>query len=164
MRIHAESRSHNNKESFVGWKSHGQNTMTRRNAEWPRFLRAFSATAIGYSALLPLVACGGSSGSNQQPPPQSFTIVVTPSTPSVAPGTSSSVQVSVTPENGFSGSVSVLTSGLPSGLTATPASFSVQSSPQTVTLAASSSLADGNYSFSFAGTSGTLSKFGEGHR
>ena len=132
--------------------------MNGRHAGWPRFLRACGATAVVFVALLALAACGGSSGSNQQPPPpQSFTIVVTPSAPSVAPGTSSTVQVSVTPENGFSGTVTVSTSGLPSGLTATPASFSVQSNPQTVALAASSSLANGDYSFSFDGTSGTLS-------
>jgi hypothetical protein len=108
---------------------------------------------------LALGACGGgsSSQSNQlPPPPPSFSIVATPSTPSLAPGTSSDFQVSITPENGFSGAVAVSISGLPPGLTAAPSSFSLQNTPQSITLTAGSTLADGNYSFSLNGTSGTL--------
>lgn len=107
-----------------------------------------------------LVGCGGSSSSSSQPPPPppgpSFTIVVTPSSPSIAPGTSSTIQVSVTPDNGFTGSVSIKASGLPTGLTLSPSSLSVQNTPQTATLTATSTLANGNYSFSLSGTSGTI--------
>ena len=75
----------------------------------------------------------------------------------MAPGTSSTVLVSITPQNGFSGAVAVTVSGLPSGLSAAPSSFSVQNTQQTVTLTAANSLATGNYPFALNGISGSLS-------
>jgi uncharacterized protein with FMN-binding domain len=101
---------------------------------------------------------GSSSQSGELPPPSSpsFRIVATTSAPSIAPGTSSSFQVSITAENGFGGTVAVSVAGLPAGLTAAPSSFSPQNTSQTITLTAASILADGNYSFSLNGTSGTL--------
>jgi hypothetical protein len=57
-------------------------------------------------------------------------------------------------QNGFSGSVAITLSGLPSGLSATPLSFSVQNSSQIATLTAASTIATGNYSLSLNGTSG----------
>ncbi len=114
--------------------------------------------AVALCMTLAVVACGGGSGgqSGQSPPPPSFSVVATPSNPSIAPGTSSTIQLSAVPQNGFSGTVAVTVSGLPSGLTATPSSLSLQSTPQIVTLIAASTLADGNYSFSLNGTSGNL--------
>ncbi|MGB9071866.1 MAG: IPT/TIG domain-containing protein [Terriglobales bacterium] len=50
------------------------------------------------------------------------------------------------------------TSGLPSGLSVTPASFTLQNAAQTVTMTASNSLADGTYGFTFNGTSGSLNE------
>jgi len=109
---------------------------------------------------LTLAGCGGGSGgqTGQPPPPPSpsFSVVSTPSTPAIAPGTSSTFQVSITPRNGFSGAVAITVSGLPSGLSATPLSFSVLNAPQTVTLTAASTIATGNYSLSLNGTSGSL--------
>jgi len=104
-----------------------------------------------------LYGCGGGS-SSQPPPPPSFFISVTPSSASIAPGTSSTVQVSVTPLDGFSGSVSVTASGLPSGISASPSSFTLQTAPQSVMITADQSIATGSYSFQFSGTSGSLSK------
>jgi hypothetical protein len=115
------------------------------------------ALAILTAASLILQACGGGSSGQSNPPlPRSFTISVTPATPSVVPGNSSPFRVSVNPQNGFNGAVSVILSGLPSGLSAVPSSFSLQNAPQTVTLSAVSSMANGNYSFSLSGTSGSL--------
>jgi len=109
---------------------------------------------------LTLAGCGGGlggpTGTTPPPTPPSFSIVATPSAPSIAPGTSSTFQVSITPQNGFSGAVTVTVSGLPSGLSATPLSFSVQNAPQTVTLTAASMIATGNYSLSLSGTSGSV--------
>ncbi len=85
-----------------------------------------------------------------------LSIVATPSNPSMTPGTSSTFQVSIAPQNGFSDTVVVTVAGLPSGLTATPSSFSVQNTSQSVTLTAAGTLADGNYSFSLNGMSGSL--------
>ena len=45
-------------------------------------------------------------------------------------------------------------SGLPTGLSASPSSFTLQSSPQNVTLTADQSMATGTYSFTLSGTSG----------
>lgn len=116
-----------------------------------------AATALGFCLALILAACGGGSGGQSPPPPPpSFSIVATPSDPSIAPGTSSTLQVSIAPQNGFSDTVAVTVAGLPSGLTATPSSFSVQNTSQSVTLTAASTLADGNYSFSLNGISGSL--------
>lgn len=66
------------------------------------------------------------------------------------------MQVSVTPFNGFNETVSVTASGLPSGLSASPSSFTLQSAPQSITLTADPSMATGTYSFRFEGTSGSL--------
>src|SRR5271155_133149 len=99
---------------------------------------------------------GGGSSGTQPPPPPAFSLTATPSAPSIVPGTSSTLQVSVYPSNGFSGSVSVTISGLPAGLSASPSSFTLQSTPQSVTLIAAASMATGTYPFQFNGTSGAL--------
>ena len=105
-----------------------------------------------------LVDCGGggSNGQTSSPPPASFTIVATPSTPSIAPGTSSTFQVSVTPTNGFSGTVAITISGLPTGLSAAPSSFSLQNAAQSVTLTADATIKNGSYPLTITGTSGSL--------
>ena len=118
-------------------------------------LAPFLSLFLGLASMLTLAACGGSSSGSSQPPSPSFVLAATPSSLTIAIGTSSTVQVSATSQNGFSGAVAVVVSGLPSGLSATPASFSLQSSPQTVTLTADSSLASGSYSIAFKGTSGS---------
>jgi hypothetical protein len=76
----------------------------------------------------------------------------------VTQGNSTSVQVSITALNGFTGSVSVEISGLPIGVTASPASpFSVTAAvPQTVMLTASSSASLGSFPLSFQGSSGSI--------
>src|ERR1700723_3100464 len=103
----------------------------------------FLVLGLGFS--FALYGCGGGgSGLSIPPPPPSFAISVTPSPPSIAPGTPSAVQVSVVPRNGFRGAVWVTVSGLPSGLSASPSSFFLQTPPQAVTLTADSSLATGN--------------------
>jgi IPT/TIG domain len=135
--------------------------MNRKRQDRPGGWTTRSASAaLGLWLSLTLAGCGGSSGSNQPPPPPpppEFTIVATPAAPSIAPGSSATFQVSITPQNGFSGAVAVTVSGLPSGLSAAPSSFSVQNSQQTVTLTATGSLGDGTYSLALKGTSGSLS-------
>jgi hypothetical protein len=85
-----------------------------------------------------------------------FTLSASPSSLSVTQGSSGSSTVTVTPSGGFTGSVSLSTSALPSGVTA-----SFGTNPTTgssvVTFTASSTATTGTSSVTITGTSGTLS-------
>lgn len=111
--------------------------------------------------LLVWLACGssgGSSGGPPPPPPADFALSVTPASITVAQGTSATVQVSASPVNGFSAQISVSVSNLPSGVTASPSSFTLSATgQQTVTLAAATTASPVSASLSFGGTSGSLS-------
>lgn len=107
-------------------------------------------------------ACGGGPTANIQPPPPpaDFSISVSASSVSLTQGaTSSPVSISVTPENGFSGSVQVSLSGAPAGVTSNPTSpFSVNSGASVpVIFAAAGNAATGTFSVSVQGISGALS-------
>jgi hypothetical protein len=72
-------------------------------------------------------------------------------------GSSGGFDVSATGYNGFNSAISVAITGLPSGVTASPASFSIlpgQTQPVTVTVPLSSAVSQTN--FTVHGTSGTL--------
>ena len=68
--------------------------------------------------------CGGGDTTVVQPPPApDFLLAFSPNSVSVAQGASSpAVNVTVTPENGFTGSVQITLTGMPSGVTTNPAS------------------------------------------
>ena len=105
--------------------------------------------------------CGGGPSASIQPPPPApdFLLGVIPSTITVAQGsTSGSVAVSVTPQNGFSGTVQVSFSNLPAGLTANPTSpFSVSPGASvSVLFSATNSAATGSVNITATGTSGAL--------
>ncbi len=87
-----------------------------------------------------------------------FTIAATPSSQSVVQGNSTTYTVSVGAQNGFTGSVSLGVSGLPSGASSSfnPASIS-GSGTSTLTVTTASSTPAGNYTLTITGTSGTLS-------
>ena len=105
-----------------------------------------------------LIGCGGSS-QPAPPPAQDFTIAISPtSVTQPAGGTASTFNVSVTGQNGFTGSVSISLSGLPAGATTSPASpFAVtQGASQPVTLSVPASIAAGNFTVTANATSGTL--------
>jgi hypothetical protein len=84
----------------------------------------------------------------------SFTLSRSASTLSVTQGSSATDTVTVTPENGFTGSVTFTASGLPSGVTA---SFSPTSSTSSslLTLTASSTATTGSSTVTITGTSGS---------
>ena len=84
----------------------------------------------------------------------SFTLASSASSLSVTQDNSASDTITVTPENGFAGSVTFTASGLPSGVTA---SFSPTSSTSasTLTMAASSTAATGTSTVTIKGTSGS---------
>jgi hypothetical protein len=85
-----------------------------------------------------------------------FSLSASPSSLSIVQGSSGSSTITVTPLNGFSGSVSFSASGLPSGVTASfnPASATTTSS---LTLTASSTATTGTSTVTITGTSGSLS-------
>jgi subtilase family serine protease len=85
-----------------------------------------------------------------------FALAASPSTLTISQGTNGTSTLTVSPQNGFTGSVSLAASGLPSGVTA---SFSPASttSTSTLTLTASSTATVGTATVTVTGTSGTLS-------
>src|SRR5207245_2469948 len=88
-------------------------------------------------------------------PPPTYTLSASPSSLSIPQGTSGASTITVTPQYGFSGSVSLSASGQPSGVTA---SFSTNpaTTSSTLTLAASSTATTGTFSVVVTGTSGSL--------
>ena len=90
-------------------------------------------------------------------PPPSFALSASPSSVSVAQGSSGTSTIAVTGAGGFSGSVALAASGLPSGVTAGFAAGTAAGT-QVLTLTASSSAAvtTSPVTVTIAGTSGTL--------
>ena len=88
-------------------------------------------------------------------PAPDFGIAASPASLSIAQGASGTGTVTISPQNGFAGSVALSASGLPSGVSASfsPASTSGTS---TLTLSASSTAATGSATVTITGTSGTL--------
>src|SRR5712692_5787613 len=88
---------------------------------------------------------------------QTFGLSASPNTLSILQGTSGAIAVTITPQNGFTGSVSLSASGLPTGVTASfnPASTTGTS---TLTLAAGSAATMGTALVTISGTSGSLTK------
>lgn len=111
-------------------------------------------------------SCGGSGGSSggtgggggsTQPP--SFTVTLSPTSLTlIQGGAGQSVQVSVTAENGFTGTVSVSAGTLPTGVTVSPASLALTPSvPGSFSFSASSAAAFAQQTLTLSATSGTLS-------
>ncbi|HVS88234.1 MAG TPA: protease pro-enzyme activation domain-containing protein [Candidatus Acidoferrum sp.] len=90
-------------------------------------------------------------------PVPNFTLSTSPSSLTITQGTSGASAITVTPQNGFSGSVSLSASGLPSGVTAT---FGTNPATATsmLTLTASSTATTGTVTVTITGTSGSLTK------
>jgi len=122
---------------------------------------SWSARVLFWGALLAgtcflvvnLAGCGGASGAAQQPP--SFTLSANPTALSVAQGSNGTSTITVNGQNGFTGSVSLAASGLPSGVTA---SFNptATTTTSTLTLTASNSATTGAATVTITGTSGSL--------
>ncbi len=87
-----------------------------------------------------------------------FTLSTAPSSIAVTQGASGQVvSVNATPTNGFSGSVKVTLSGLPSGVTANPSTLNLTpGTAQNTTLTAAANAATGNATVTLTGTSGSL--------
>jgi uncharacterized membrane protein len=84
-----------------------------------------------------------------------FVLSASPYNVGITPGNSGTATITVTPQYGFSGNVSLAVSGLPSGVTASWGT-NPTSGTSVLTLAASSSAAGGTTSLTVTGTSGAL--------
>src|SRR2546429_268651 len=105
-----------------------------------------------------LASCGTVSKQAHAWPPD-FGLSASPSTLAITQGSKGSSTITVAPQNGFTGNVTLAASGLPNGVTA---SFSTNpttptSAMSTLTLTASSTAATGMSTVTITGTSGTLS-------
>ena len=96
-----------------------------------------------------LAGCGGSSSSPQQA--QQFTLSATSMT--LAQGRSATSAITITPENGFSGSVNLAASNLPAGVTATSFSPNPATTSSTLTLTATANATTGAATVTITGTS-----------
>ena len=100
--------------------------------------------------VLALTLTGGSQSAN-------FSISATPSSQSVTAGSGTSYTSTLTALNGFSGSVALSSSGLPTGATATFNPTSVSGSgTSTVSISTLSTTPAGTYTVTITGTSGSL--------
>jgi WD40 repeat protein len=85
-------------------------------------------------------------------------LTVTPSQVTLTGGSSALVSVQVNPINGFAASVAVQVTGLPAGITISPATFSLQlNTVQKVQITAANSVGSGNVTATFTGTAGATS-------
>jgi hypothetical protein len=117
---------------------------------------SFSAVLLTLGLVTIFLGCGGganSQGITHQTP--SFTLASSPSTVVLQQAATGAISVTVTPTGGFSSSVNLAASGLPSGVTATfnPASTT---SSSTLTFTISGSAATGSSTITVTGTSGNL--------
>jgi hypothetical protein len=111
--------------------------------------------------ILGLLGCGGGSGgggsSSPPPPPPGFTLSLSPAQIDLSQSATQNVQIQAVPQNGFSGSVTVTATGLPSGVTASPSSVTVSiGSPGTLVFAAASNATSGTAQVPITGNSGSL--------
>ncbi len=92
-------------------------------------------------------------------PPSDFTISATPASQTLTPGGSTTYTATITPVNGFNGTVALnVSAGLPSGVTASfnPSSIVGGAGSTTLTISSSSSAALGSAVLTIQGTSGSL--------
>jgi glycoprotein endo-alpha-1,2-mannosidase len=100
----------------------------------------------------------GSSSPHLPPPAADFNIGISPALISTQVGaTTSPVTVSLNPQNGFTGPVTVSVSGFPSGINSSPASPFMLSPGTTQQVSFSAPAAAGTFTVEFQGASGTLS-------
>jgi sugar lactone lactonase YvrE len=121
-------------------------------------LTASSSAAVG-SATITIKGTSGSLTATTTLaltiPPPSFTLGASPASLTVIQGASGKSTITVTGQNGFTGSVTLAASGLPSGVTAAFATNPTTGS-SVLTLTASSTVATGAATVTIKGTSGSL--------
>jgi uncharacterized membrane protein len=95
---------------------------------------------------------------NPVPPPQDFSITATPSTRTVNQGSSTTYTATIAPINGYTGTVAMSASGLPSGATAifNPQTISGGSGSSTVTISTAGGTPTGPATITITGTDSSL--------
>lgn len=106
-----------------------------------------------------LCACGGGGSQGPPPPPAAdFSLALNPASISISQGGSGSTSLSATVQNGFSSQITVQVTGLPAGVSVSPANITLTpGTPQQVTLSATGGAAAATATAVFTGTSGSLS-------
>jgi hypothetical protein len=113
--------------------------------------------ALSFSVLF-ASACGGGGSSAPKAPANDFTISASATNLLVGSGQTQTVTISVAAINSFTSAVAVSVSGLPYGISASPASFNLSpGSQQVVTVTASATAMPATGALTFQGTAGGLS-------
>jgi hypothetical protein len=125
-----------------------------------------ASTAVAGNATLTLTGTSGSlthsvavtATITAAAPATDFSLTATPATVALtAGGAGKQISVKAVPANGFTGKVALSISGLPTGVTASPATLTLTpGTAQSVTLTAASTAAAGNATLTLKGTSGSL--------
>jgi PQQ-like domain len=124
----------------------------------PEGLKPFALLPVLLVLAALLISCGSSQNAPSSSSPPDFSLTVSPSNVALTAGASIPFQVTATASNGFSGSIALAVSGLPSGVTATPANLTLMpGSSATVTLAAAQNTAGESGTAMLTATSATLS-------
>jgi hypothetical protein len=121
-------------------------------------VREYLVVAVLALLIIAMLGCGGGTSSASQPTPD-FTIVATPESVTLKPGsTSGPITVRLNAQNGFASDVSVSVQGIPQGTTVMPSGpFNVNpQANQDVTFSVPPSIATGTTSITFQGSSGSL--------
>ena len=124
-----------------------------------KFLEHSFCKALLFASVMGGISCGGGGGgSSSSSPGGDFSLAINPSSSIITAGGSSTLTVSVTATNGFSTQVSVQVSGMPAGVSVTPATITVSpGTPQKLAIAATATASPGNANLTFTGTAGSLS-------
>ena len=119
------------------------------------FSKALSA-CLSLLFCLTAISCGGGSKPASE---ADFSLTPTPSAITLVPGGAGQpISVNATSANGFIGMVTIAITGLPTGVTAQPATLTLTpGTAQNITITAAATAVAGNASLTLAGTSGTLS-------
>ena len=111
-----------------------------------------TADQAGNASYSPAPQVGQNITVNPQP---GFTLTTAPTGLSLAPGGSGSATIAITPVGSFSGNVTLMVTGLPTGVTGNLSS-SVTTTASTLTLSAAANAVSGTYPVVISGVSGTL--------
>jgi hypothetical protein len=119
-----------------------------------------SILAVGFVCLVEILSGCGSGQQGPPPPVGDFTVSLSSnSTSAVVGNTTSSVSILTSPQNGFTGTISIALQGIPAGVNAMPApNFSLDvGASQSVTFTVSDSASVGPSTITVLATSGKLS-------